>query len=766
MNKKYFIVISLLLMILIVAGMARLFSLPYPLFEEDYSTIVVDEEGNLLRAFLNKEEQWFFPPETGEVPEKLEKAVITYEDKRFWAHRGVDPIAVGRAIADNFKAGRIVSGASTISMQVIRLSRSQERTFRNKFREALRALTLEFHYSKSDILDMYLTHAPYGGNIIGYRAACLRYFGKEPAELTWGEAALLAVLPNDPGRVTPDNNRELLLKKRNNLLKVMKEQELFGEKIYEMSVREPIPAEQYQFDLYAPILARKLAAATDGNVIKTTINQDIQSRVRSTVNQQLDVLHEQGIKNCAVVISETDSGAVRAYIGSHNFFDFKNNGRIDGVQMVRSTGSVLKPFLYALQMEEGFIAPDSLLEDVPRSYWGYSPQNASGEFQGLVSARRALIDSLNVPAVNLLYDYGVSNFYYFLEEAGITTLDFSPSHYGLPLIIGGAESSLWEVTGLFQGLGNYGSFSGLHVVESQQKTAKQLLSPGASYLTMDILKELNRPGGEYYWQRFLSRQQLAWKTGTSFGNRDAWAVGVSPEWTIGVWVGNFDGRGNDNITGLEAAAPLLFRIFNSLPKNQTWFQEPEDLRQIKVSRETGYRLREDVERMETVKVPAAAEPLRLSPYEQVVFVNKEETEQVCSRCWEQDDVKKEVYQSYPALVVDYLRQKGRSYSLPAHRSSCPSRGENDQLEIIYPEPGKRILIPRGISGDYQQVNFKAAHSRENAVLYWYLNGSFIGQTEGEHNKFFIPPEGKNNLYIVDDRGYQRQLDFYVTRTVN
>ncbi|MFW5999694.1 MAG: penicillin-binding protein 1C, partial [Halanaerobiaceae bacterium] len=762
MNKKI-AALSLIFTVVLLGGVGFAMRLPSPLFTDQYSTTVLDNDEQYLRIFLSDEEQWFFPPENKEIPEKLRQAVLTFEDKRFKYHPGVDPLAVCRAMVQNIRARGVVSGASTISMQVMRLSRPKDRTVLNKVQEMLQALNLELQYSKEDILQMYLNHAPYGGNIVGYRAASLRYFGREPRNLTWSEAALLAVMPNSPGTITPVRGGEHLQKKRNMLLDRMQEEGIIDAATCKMAKNEPLPDREYSFRSRAPILSRSLKNKTEDNIVRTTIDSGIQVKVRGIVEQQMRVLREKGIYNSAVVVAETGSGRVRAYIGSNDYHDLEHGGRVDGVQMKRSTGSILKPFLYGLAADEGFIVPDSLLEDIPTSYGGYSPSNADGEYRGLVTAREALVNSLNVPAVALLDEYGVRDFYSFLEDAGMETLFRSPGGYGLTLTLGGAEGRLWDIASMYQGLGNHGKFSGLHVIEGEGRgTPQQLISSGSSHLILEVLQDLSRPGPEYYWRQYASGKKIAWKTGTSYGNRDAWAAGVSPEWTIGVWTGNFDGHENDNISGLQSAAPLLFRVFNSLETEEDWFFEPfDDLREIEVSVETGYRLREPREEMRTVKASASAEPLRISPYEKTIFVNGEETREVCSLCWERGDVKKKTYTIYPPAVVDHLKERGKRYFLPPHSDDCPSRNADKPLEITYPDSGNLIMVPRGRDGNLQQVKFRAAHRRNDATLFWYLDDRYIGKTFGEHGKFLTPEAGSHRLYVIDDRGYRDQVQFHI-----
>ncbi|QTL98025.1 penicillin-binding protein 1C [Iocasia frigidifontis] len=774
MNKiklKRSILISLILIILISGGVWQLSRLPVPLFPDDYSTVVVDESGEYLRIFLNSKDQWIFPPVEEGIPKKLKVSVINFEDKRFFNHIGIDFLAVARAVVQDLKAWSKVSGASTITMQVARLTRAKERTISNKLIEIIQALKIENTYSKEEILRLYLTHAPYGGNIIGYKAASLRYFGKEPDQLTWGQASLLAVLPNSPGLITPTRGRERLKQKRDGLLDKLKARGIIDDMTCRLAKAEEIPNREVPFNLAAPHLTRSLKNKLNQDLIKTTINKKMQIQVNYLVKNYMEKMKQKGVNNSAVLIADTRTGQVKTYIGSNDYFDQQHSGKIDGVQIKRSSGSILKPFLYALAMDEGLIIPESKIEDIPVSYGAYSPYNANHRFKGVVTAREALINSLNAPAVSLLDDYGVTEFYNFLTEAGVSTLFRDAKGYGLPLILGGAEVKMWDMVALYRGLGNYGRFSGLHVLaKGKNGELKQLISKGSAYLTLNIIDDLKRPGLEYFWRDYSSKWRIAWKTGTSYGNRDAWAVGVSPEWTIAVWIGNFDGQENEEISGLNAAAPLFFSVFNALPKNyyQDFFAEPEgDLKKIKVSTKTGYRIRdkiinEGLGNLTDALVSKSAQPLIYSPYEKLIYTNRAGTYEVCSLCWDRDDLAKSLKLVYPPQVVAYLKERGNEvYTTLPHKQDCPSVSNGNPIEFIYPQQDSIISIPRGADGKYQKVNFKVAHTGKNSKLFWYLDQEYLGSTTGKHQKLLLPEHGKHTLHVVDNEGHHQEISFYI-----
>lgn len=741
--------------------------LPRPLFSDDYSTVVLDREGRRLRVFLNSNEQWCFPPDTVHLPDKLVTAAITYEDKRFYRHLGIDFFAILRAIKQNISEGRVVSGASTITMQVTRIANPKPRTLVNKIVELYHSLKLELKYSKQEILRLYFDHAPYGGNIRGYRAACLRYWGIEPEQLTWGESATLAVLPNSPGLINPDIDPGELKAKRDRLLYKLHSKGHIDDETLELSILEPIPSGQIPFDFVAPHLARKMELRYPGRIIRTTIDKEIQREMEILASRHAEWLQSLGIKNLSVLVAKTQTGEILAYVGSQNFHDDSRNGKVDGVDAPRSTGSLLKPFLYALAMDEAIIIPESRIKDIPTYYGSFAPHNADMSFGGLVTAREALIKSLNVPAVRLLYTYGLLDFYNFLRQAGMSTLFRSADEYGLPIILGGCEGSLWELVSMFRGLGNYGVFSELTAVcNDSAGVGDSLLSPEACWAVLDILKDVNRPGAEYYWHQYSGQRPIAWKTGTSYGHRDGWAIGVSPQWTIGIWTGNFSGEGNPNLMGAQSAGSLLFKVFNSLEVDQrnTWFEKPDSMIELRICSQSGYVAKEACEFIDTVFAPPGAATLQKCPYHRTLFLDEQERYQVCSQCWVSGHVREVIRLVYPPDVTQYMKEKGHSFTaLPLHNPDCPTLSAGNPIKIIYPTPNARLLIPRGVAGEHQKIIAKGAYAVAKGGLSWYLNGHFIGTTFDKHHIPLELKSGQHSLTVVDQEGHTVSVNFKAYR---
>ncbi|MBN2613823.1 MAG: penicillin-binding protein 1C [Bacteroidales bacterium] len=761
-----------LLAVLFIFLIWLLLPLPSPLFKNSYSTVILDENDNILKVYLNRDEQWCLPPDARQaVPEKLKTAVLVYEDRYFYHHPGVNPVSLFRAIYQNITSGRVVSGASTITMQVARLRKPKNRNYFNKMKEILMAVKIEVHFNKEEILRLYLDHAPYGGNIIGYKAAVHRFFGKIPGQVTWSEAAMLAVLPNAPGLITPTANRQRLIEKRNNLLKKLNKAGIIDNETLTLSMLEEVPEKVIPFDDLAPHLSRRLKQQYPASeIIKTTLNKEIQEKIARFTTRHLEYLSQFGIRNGCVLVAETETGKVKAYVGSQKFYDEKSLGQVDGITAPRSAGSILKPFLYAMAMDDGIILPQTLIKDVPTSFDAFSPANATETYDGILTAHDALARSLNVPAVRLLNIYGVYPFYIFLKNAGVTTLFRNADDYGLPLILGGAEVTAWDLTRLYRGLARGGVFEPLQVIEDQthgmKASSAPLISKGACYLTLEILKELKRPGAEYFWRQYSNQYPIAWKTGTSYGHKDSWAVGTTPEWTIAVWIGNFDGEGNKNLSGAGSAGPLLFQVFNSLPHRSelSWFEKPENnLATVELCAETGFLAGENCPNTILAEAPADMKPLRICPYHEAFFLDRESRYAVCSQCWEPGYTKKS-YLVFPPDVAQFLYEKGYPVQkVPPHNPRCPANMGNRDLQILYPYENAILWLPRDFNLRYQEVVFRAANRNPSLKVYWYLNEKLLGTTSGNHIITSAVPVGWHEIFVIDDAGNKDRKKFYVDR---
>jgi penicillin-binding protein 1C len=731
----------------------------------------MDREGRLLGGRIAQDEQWRFPRET-QIPEKYKVCMIRFEDKRFYLHPGVDLPAVLRSLYINLKAGEILTGASTISMQVIRLAHpGRPRTVGVKVLEALQALKLELVNSKEDILLYYASNAPFGGNTVGLSAAAWRYWNRNPEELSWAESALLAVLPNAPSLMHPGKNRELLLEKRNNLLKLLAAEGALDEMSLSLSLEEPLPEKPLPLPSLAPhLLQRVLLEKGAGTQQKSSLDASLQEMVEEELSRHSKSLKIRGIHNAAVLIADLESGDVLAYAGNSPDDGSGIHGHsVDIITASRSTGSLLKPLLYALSLQNGLILPDQLIKDTPVFLGSYSPENFHRSFDGAVPASQALIRSLNVPFVHLLQEYNYQRFHGELQVLGLS-LPEDADHYGLALILGGAESSLWELTSLFAGLGrrlknpdDEAPFFDLRYDPDEKTEHRKSLSPDAASLwfTFEAMKNLVRP--EASWEYFQNNRDVAWKTGTRMGGRDAWAIGVTPQYALGVWVGNADGEGRPGINGLKAAAPLLFDLVRQLPEESSatsdWFDRPlEGMHIEKICTVSGYKAGPYCPSEDRL-IPLKGVSTINCPYHQLVHLDQEELYRVDSRTTPIREMHHQSWFVLPPVQEFYYRRIHNHYKpLPPFKGK---EEENRGLSFLYPPAdGIEIKIPRLLGGEKGEVIFEAVLRDSQSLLYWHLDDDYIGFTRYDHQMGIMAGSGQHRVSIVDEKGNSAERSFY------
>lgn len=765
----FFLLIAVLLVV-------YYFSLPAILFNNPYSTVLEDRNGELMSATIAKDGQWRFPA-LDTVPDKFIQAIVHFEDKRFYKHWGVDVRAMARAIRQNIKAGKVVSGGSTISMQVIRLSRKgKSRTYIEKLLEVIQATRLEFRYSKNEIMVLYASHAPFGGNVVGLEAACWRYFGRDVHELSWGEAAMLAVLPNAPALIHPGKNREQLLLKRNALLDKLQQDGVIDAFTCSLAKEETIPDQPSPLPRYARhLLTRMVRDGREQTRARSTLHLSVQRRVEQIVQDHHKQLAGNQIYNAAALVLNVETGEVIAYVGNTEVNEPGYHGEeVDVINSPRSTGSILKPFLFAAMLDEGKLLRNTLVPDVPTVIDGFAPKNFKREFDGAVPAGQALVRSLNVPAVYMLREYRYEKFHALLKRSGMTTLNQPPDHYGLSLILGGAEGKLWDITGMYASMGRvlnryFARKEGERYSESdfhsprytvenlnhvnQQLNQSYTLSASAIYQTVDVLKEVYRPGEETGWRNFYSAKKIAWKTGTSFGHRDGWAVGITPQYAVGVWVGNADGEGRPGLTGTETAAPIMFDIFSLLPGN-AWFQEPYlEMQQVAVCSKSGLRIGEFCETPDTTWVSPKGLDMRSCSTHKRVHLTRDLKYRVHAGCSPLADMVSANWFVLPPLQEHYYKSRNISYkALPPFRAGCADQGNTGVMELIYPKPNARLFIPRELDGTPGSAVFELAHRNSTAVVHWHLDGEYLGNTAKNHRFPVNPGEGKHVLTLVDETG--------------
>ena len=762
--KRLSVTKKVILCILAFLVTGYIFCLPRHLFHVPYSTVVTDRNEELLGARIASDGQWRFPPRNT-TPEKIKECLITFEDKHFYHHWGVNPFAIGRAFYQNVKNKRIVSGGSTLTMQTIRLARNESRTFREKLIEMIWATRLEFRASKEEILSMYISHAPFGGNVVGLDAAAWRYFGHSADDLSWAESAMLAVLPNAPAMIHLSKGRKTLLDKRNRLLKQLLEKKTIDSSTYELAISEPLPDEPHALPQIAPYLVSRFYQERNGEYSRSTINKGIQTQVEDLAERWSNEFGRSDIRNLAILVIDIPSNQVVAYCGNVHFDRKQGGNQVDVIQAPRSTGSILKPFLYYAMLQEGSLLPDMLLPDVPVNINGFTPQNFSMQFEGAVPASEALARSLNIPAVTMLQRYGVPKFHSFLQQIGLKTINRSSSHYGLSLILGGAEATLWDVTNAY-------AMMGRSLLQLPQRSCSLLLptsritestdpfQPGAVWQTFDALKEVNRPE-EIDWKSIPSMQTIAWKTGTSYGFRDAWAVGVTPRYSVGVWVGNATGEGKPGLVGAQTAGPVLFDIFNLLPSS-SWFTRPAGIFvEAEVCRKSGHLKGRFCDETDTLLVLPAGLRTEACPYHHLVTLSANESQRIYENCANTEPTLRKSWFTLPPVWEWYYKQHHPEYKpLPPFKAGC---GEDtfQPMQFIYPPMNARIKLPKQLDGSKGFLTVELAHNNPNATVFWHLDETYQAQTQDFHKISLQPAAGKHSLTAVDGEGNTISTTFFV-----
>ncbi|HEU5135548.1 MAG TPA: penicillin-binding protein 1C [Steroidobacteraceae bacterium] len=772
-------VIAAALAVACAAGFWFRASLPDELFSAPESYVLEARDGSLLGARIARDGQWRFPPRST-VPAKFRRALLVFEDKRFERHSGIDGLAIARAMRLNLRAGRVVSGGSTLTMQLARLSRAgAQRSLSNKLAEAALALRIEASYGKDEILALYAGHAPFGGNVVGLEAAAWRYFGRDPDTLSWAEAATLAVLPNNPALVHLARNRERLRAKRDFLLRRLHEAGDLTAVDLDLALSEPLAAEPYELPDLAPHLLDTLRAQDPSrHRIVTTLDAQLQRDATQLTREHSAALARQNVHNAAALIVDNTTFEVLAYVGnSSDAVDPARGHAVDIVRRPRSTGSILKPLLYAAMLEDGSLTPRMLLPDVPTHYEGFAPENFDRQYRGAVPADEALAHSLNVPAVRMLKTYGVARFADLLRAAGMTTLTRAGDDYGLTLILGGAEGNLWDVSAMYASLAALAragaadaapAFRELTVLRGTPARPRGgvAIGTGAAWLTLDTLLEVPRPGEEGHWRNFASSRSIAWKTGTSWGLRDGWAIGNTSRHTVAVWVGNASGEGRPGLTGSTMAAPLMFTLFNSLAASP-WFEMPTHaLRRIDTCENDGYLAAAACVTASTW-VPRDSHFDAQSPHNLRVNLAPDGEQRVDSDCESPGRMRKASWFVLPPAEEFYFRRVHAEYRpLPAMRADCVATraGGRPALALLYPDPHARVLIPRELDGQRGRTVFEAVHRRRDATVYWHLDGRYLGETHTFHQQSLDIDPGEHILTVVDDEGERVARRFHVIAT--
>ncbi len=709
-----------------------------PSLPRDFGTAVHFADGSLMRVYLTRDgrRRYWFPLK--KMDPLLVKATLCYEDRRFYYHPGVDPVAVVRALWQNLSTGRIVSGGSTITLQLVRLLKPGPRTLWRKIEEAFWALQLEARFEKRRILEYYLNLAPYGGNIEGVASASLFYWGRLPTRLTPAEVAFLVSLPQAPVR-----GRKRSIEARNRVLRRMLRTGLISRRDEEKSRRTALPRTRHPFPFRAPHAADVLRAAFPGRPhVASTLDPLIQSSVETVTKRHRERILTIGATQASVVVIDNATREVKALVGSFDFWDAAEQGQVIGFQAPRSPGSALKPFLYALALQRGFITPVTRLEDRPRAFDDFRPVNFTPRFRGMVPAKTALALSLNLPFVNLLREVGKETFLSFLGEAGFSW----KRDPGLTAITGGVEMTLFDLTNLYASLVRQGRFGRPRVTKGESLEERPWILPGAAYLTLQALKS---QAHGVPWRGF----DLAWKTGTSFGQRDAWAVGVSPAYTVGVWVGRFDGRGVMGLTGAEAALPILLDVMMVLGSKPAGFAAPrEELVWIKVCPDSGLPAGPYCPDAVMTPYPKGVSLPRRCGWHRPFLVERGSGFRACP--WK-------VYS--PGELVRRVFLVPPGHALPPFSPRCRVEEEGGEVRILSPVAATLYLLSR--QGPYSRgLPLKGVSSRPEGTLYWFVNGKLVAKSVSDTTLFITPPAGRVEIRAVDEMGHWSRVVSWVDYT--
>lgn len=760
---------------------AYYFCLPKQLFSDPTSTVITSHNNELLGALIAEDGQWRFPANDS-VPDKFKTCIVHFEDEYFYKHPGFNPISIFKALKQNLSSGTVKRGGSTLTQQVIRLSRKgKSRTYFEKCIELILATRLELRTSKSEILSYYASHAPFGGNVVGLDAASWRYFNRSASELSWSESATLAVLPNAPSLIYPGKNQDKLRHKRNRLLKKLLDKSIIDSLTYELSIMEPLPHKPYPLPQIAPHLLQHIAQTNKGAYIQTSLDKYLQKDVNTIVAQHHKILQQNEIHNMAVLVLDVNTKTVKAYVGNTPT-DASHQNFVNVVNKPRSTGSILKPFLYAAMLDSGDLLPNTLVADIPSQYGNYNPENFNKEYDGAVSASKALSRSLNVPSVNLLQDFGLDRFHHYLKSLSLKDLKYNANHYGLSLILGGAESNLWDLCksycNMASTLNHFNTTSSEYftnefsepsfiynpVVNDNAKQHEKVVFDAASiYLTFESLKNVNRPEGDENWEFYDDSKQIAWKTGTSFGFRDAWSIGVTKDYVVGVWVGNADGEGRPGLVGVQTAAPVMFDVFDLLP-NSDWFAKPYDeMQEVAICAESGYRANPYCENSKLQFIQKNGLKTEPCPYHVLVHLDATETYQVNSSCESVEAIKSKSWFVLPPLMAHYYKAKNPFYKpLPPLKANCYS-AQQKVIDFIYPKSNTSIFLPKDFNGSTNELVLKLAHSKPEEEVFWYLNNQFLGTTKDIHDFAILPEAGEHMIYVVDALGNEAQRKITITQ---
>ncbi|WP_027180309.1 penicillin-binding protein 1C [Maridesulfovibrio bastinii] len=730
-------------------------------------TMVLDSQGKVLRFFLAPDGSRRIPVKLDQVSPILVKTLISSEDRWFRYHPGINPVAIIRAAISNISAGEVVSGASTIPMQIVRLCEPRPRTLKSKLIEAFRALQLRLHFTTDELLEAYLNLLPYGGNIVGVESASRFYFGHSCKNLSLAEAALLTTIPRGPAFYDPLKHPQQSIEGRNHVMDQLGERKTFTLQQVKRNKHEPIPHKLITFPIAAPHYAEMVHNIFGQQpIIKTCLDRSLQREAASALKMHVLSKRSEGLDNAACVIIHIPTREIRVMVGSADYFEQGFGGAINLSDIIRSPGSTLKPFLYALAIDRGIIAPRTFIDDIPVDYSGYVPENYDRIYHGRVEARVALAKSLNVPAVRLLAETGVENFLEKLRDGGMTTLNKTAAQYGLPLALGGCGVKLIELVNLYASLADQGRFCPVnYFARHDHETRKiSIFSPESAWMVLKMLTSVTRPEMNDTWELTRDMPAAAWKTGTSFGHRDAWAVGVSGDYAIGVWVGNPDGRPRKGISGARDAGPLLFRLLRICVPGGRLPEKPQGSKIVSIkvcahSHELPGPFCQETTEMNIIPGKTKMKPCALC---RQILVDSKSGYMVTGNCLKNKHLIKKTIRTLPPDLARWRSEHGLEVeSFPPTAPDCESIPSGTAPKIVSPSSGTPYILRDDTPIEYQKISLEADAGADSGELYWYLDGKLVAKSRYDKKIFTIIEAGKHRLAVSDSLGRTDSVYFTV-----
>ncbi|HET9057280.1 MAG TPA: penicillin-binding protein 1C [Chitinophagaceae bacterium] len=752
---------------MIIVGLVVIFlllNLFFPLPGKiEYSTIVTDNKGEVIHAFLTKNEKWRMKAELAEISPLLKKTIVAKEDRYFYYHPGVNPVAVARALVKNILRMKRTSGASTITMQVAKLLEPKKRSYGSKLIEVFRAFQLEWKYSKDEILQLYFNLVPYGGNIEGVKAASLLYFKKSPDHLSLAEITALSIIPNRPSTLIIGRNNDLIIKERNRWLAYFAKEKVFTKKEIKDALSEPLTAYRMEVPKLMPQFSYEMKKL-GGDIIKSNIDLNTQFKTEKLVKDYVKALYSQNIRNAAVMIIDNRSHKVVSYVGSADYRDTVDYGQVNGVKAVREPGSTLKPLLYGLCVDAGLMTPKTIITDVAVNYNGYAPENYDKKFNGNVTMEFSLEHSLNIPAVKALRQLGTEKMIGTLTECNFKSIQKKQKGLGLSLILGGCGTNLEELTSLFAAFANDGVYCKPLLVQGDTIYDKvRILSEASDFMITDILSHVNRPDFPVSWQSTAHLPKIAWKTGTSYGRRDAWSIGYNKNYTVGVWVGNFSGQGIPELSGAGIATPLLFKIFNTIDydSDEEWFAQPKSCETRIVCSETGMTRGEYCTHAVTdYFIPLVSSSMVCNDTREVL-VSPDEKISYCHYCAPETGYKKKLFKIIAPDLQNYFKENGIAFEMiPLHNPNCEKIFKEGAPVITSPTNGTEYYLD---TKDPEPIALTCETAIDVTKVYWYINNKFYKATDAKSKQFFIPEEGTVKISCTDDLGRNRDIRINVKK---